>query len=121
MENEIDTFSPGYDWEKDFEELPKDIDNVNFLMECRYEYGDYHIKLTRRFGEKEYNIDEELYVNREEEECQDLLKQLEEINIDELPMNVEFRASNAPRNNNNQGSSSNSRSTSCPIIFEILP
>ena len=52
--------------------------------------------------DEEYNIEEELYVNKEEE-CQDLLKQLEEINVDELLMNIESRASNAPRNNNNQG------------------
>ena len=58
-----------------------------------------------------------MFVNKEEEECQDLLKQLEGINIDELLMNAESRASNAPKNNNNQGSSSNSPTTSNPVTL----
>ena len=62
-------------------------------------YEDYPIKIVKRLDNKEYNIEEELYVNKVKE-CQDLYKQLEEINIDDLLMNVESKASNASNNNN---------------------
>ena len=69
------------------------------MIEYRYMYEDYPIKIVKRLDNKEYNIEEELYVNKVKE-CQDLYKQLEEINIDDLLMNVESKASNASNNNN---------------------
>lgn len=71
-------------------------------MECGYKFEDYPIKTqiltTEKAEDKDYCI-EELYTNIEDEEYQELLKQLEEINLQELLMNTESRASK--RNNNN--------------------
>ena len=78
MDRIIESKYPNYDWTRDFEELPKDIDDLNFMMECRYEYEDYSIKITKGIDDKKYNIEEELYVNKEEE-CRELLRQLEEV------------------------------------------
>ena len=88
--------------------MAKEIDDLEFLMECRYKYEDYP---SKDYNTLTTNIEEEHYMTNEEKEYQDLLKQLEEINLDELLMNIASRASNVPRNNN-QNSSLNNPSTS---------
>ena len=76
MDGIIESRYPKYDLTKGFKELPEDINDLNFLMDCTYEYEDYPIKITRGLEDKEYKIEEESYVNKEEEH-QNLLKKLE--------------------------------------------
>ena len=41
MEELIEQFYSNYAWKEDFLEIPTDIGNVHFLIECRYEYDEY--------------------------------------------------------------------------------
>ena len=93
MEDTIDKLFPRYDWENDFEELLEDIEDVIFLMKCRYKYEDYSLRQVTQHYQSKYNM-EELYVINEEQEYQDLLKQIEEVNLDEVMMNIESIGSN---------------------------
>lgn len=68
MGKEIDDLYPGYDWAIDFEELPEEIDDVIFLMKCRYKYKDYLMKPHYRIIESNKNYYVEKLYNEEEEE-----------------------------------------------------
>ena len=105
MEDTIDKLFPRYDWENDFEELLEDIEDVIFLMKCRYIYEDYPLKKVTQNYESKYNM-KELYVINEEQEYQDLLKQIEQVNFDEVVMNIESRGSNNQARSTQTGSTS---------------
>ena len=62
-------------------------------MKCRYRYEDYPLKNEKQSYENTYHM-EELYVINEDQEYQDLLKQIEEVNLEEVMMNIESRGSN---------------------------
>ena len=66
---------------------------MSVFYECRYIHEDYPLKKVTQHYESKYNM-EELYVINEEQEYQDLLKQIEEVNLDEVMMNIESRGSN---------------------------
>ena len=44
MEKLIKEKYPKYNWSEHFIELPEDINDVIFLMKCRYSYAEYPIK-----------------------------------------------------------------------------
>ena len=54
MEELIEQFYPNYAWEEDFIEIPTDIDDIHFLIECRNEYDQYHerIRIKEPFKEE---------------------------------------------------------------------
>lgn len=112
MEDLIEKLYPGYNQELDFEELLEDINDIDFLMKCRYYQAEYPIKQIKTSIEEKYNI-EELYITPEEKVQKDLLKQLNEKNLDEIMMNIESRGSN-----NNQGKQHNQVDHIAGLILE---
>ena len=71
----IEQFYPNYEWKEDLLKIQIDIDDVHFLIECRYEYNGY----LNRIRLKESYKEEELLTKEEE-----ITKQLEKIDIDDL-------------------------------------
>lgn len=70
----IDKFYLRYNRKIDFEEPPEDKEDIEFLMECRYMYEDY-TRVDDYVNNLTVNLEKELYMNNEEKEYQDLLKQ----------------------------------------------
>ena len=54
MEELIEKFYLGYNWEEDFLELSTDINDVEFLIECWYDNRSYHRKEKIMINEVEF-------------------------------------------------------------------
>lgn len=108
----INNYYPNYDWTDctvDFLELPDDIDDIHFLIECRDEYVAYPKKEKDSQECRSHFQEEEIHQQPEKIDINKLFEESRIVsNYDEVLTNEQTQPGQTQLSNNNQASSSGS-------------